>query len=64
MAEPNREKSEHLKGLEAAFEKRTRRFSPFEILGLDSSSGDEPESESTPEEPVEERVDIAPYAPG
>ena len=59
MAEPNREKSEHLKDLEAAFEKRTRRFSPFEILGLDSSSGDEPESESTPEEPVEERVDIA-----
>src|SRR2546425_3678962 len=27
-------KSAHLKGLEEVFEQRTRRFSPFEILGL------------------------------
>lgn len=48
MAE-SEHKSEHLKGLEAAFEKRTRRFSPFEILGLDSAGGDDPEGGPAPD---------------
>ncbi len=58
MAEPEQDKSEHLKGLEAAFERRTRRMRPFEILGLDASGEDEPEPEPIAEETIEEGVDM------
>lgn len=53
MANPDRKKSEHLKDLEAAFVKRTRRFSPFEILGLEPEHRDEPEHHSKLNEPNE-----------
>ena len=68
MAKQNEKKSTHLQGLEEAFEKRTRRFSAFAVLGLDkegngaeSSSEDEilperaapsPSVESVPESSV------------
>ena len=58
MANSDREKSEHLKGLEAAFVKRTRRFSPFEILGLESERQDEPKPQDEPNQPINEKVDI------
>jgi hypothetical protein len=58
MANSDREKSDHLKGLEAAFEKHTRRFSPFEILGLESERKDEPGHHAELSELVEEGVDI------
>ncbi len=54
-------KSTHLKELEEVFEKRTRRFSPFEILGLTREQGQETAkgqefgaSDSTATPPLEE----------
>ena len=43
MPKQPKEKSPHLQGLEAVFERHTRRFSPFDILGLRAS--DEESSE-------------------
>jgi hypothetical protein len=37
MPKQPKEKSPHLQGLEAVFERHTRRFSPFDILGLRAS---------------------------
>jgi hypothetical protein len=42
-----KKKSPHLQQLEEAFEKRTRRFSPFEVLGL-TSEGDQKATENHP----------------
>src|SRR5437660_11641308 len=47
MPKQPKEKSPHLQGLEAVFERHTRRFSPFDILGLRTSEGDSPELERT-----------------
>src|SRR5262245_31424472 len=44
-------KSAHLQGLEEVFERRTRRFSPFEVLGLRD------EGELTSREPDQEKLD-------
>jgi hypothetical protein len=40
MPKQPKEKSEHLQELEAVFDRRTRRFSPFAILGLNSTEKD------------------------
>jgi len=40
MPKQPKEKSPHLQGLEAVFERHTRRFSPFDILGLRASEGE------------------------
>ena len=45
MPKQPKEKSPHLQGLEAVFEKHTRRFSPFDILGLRTGEGESPELE-------------------
>ena len=45
MPKRPKEKSPHLQGLEAVFERHTRRFSPFDILGLRASEGESPEPE-------------------
>jgi hypothetical protein len=58
MADSDQEKSEHLKGLEAVFEKHTRRFSPFEVLGLESTHRDNLDLDSRPDEDVQEKVDM------
>ena len=42
-----KKKSPHLQQLEEAFEKRTRRFSAFEVLGL-TSEGDQKATENHP----------------
>ena len=55
MANSDRKKSEHLKDLEAAFEKRTRRFSPFEVLGLESKHKDDTEQDFELNEPIERK---------
>lgn len=34
MPKPAKEKSAHLQELEAVFDRHTRRFSPFDVLGL------------------------------
>jgi hypothetical protein len=47
MPKQAKEKSPHLQGLEAVFERHTRRFSPFDILGLRTSEGESPELERT-----------------
>jgi hypothetical protein len=47
MPKQPKEKSSHLQGLEAVFERHTRRFSPFDILGLRTSEGESPELERT-----------------
>jgi hypothetical protein len=47
MPEQPKEKSPHLRGLEAVFERHTRRFSPFDILGLRTSEGESPELDRT-----------------
>src|SRR5215468_7272028 len=47
MPEQPKEKSPHLRGLEAVFERHTRRFSPFDILGLRTSEGESPEPDRT-----------------
>jgi hypothetical protein len=47
MPKQPKEKSPHLQGLEAVFERHTRRFSPFDILGLRTSEGESPELERT-----------------
>src|SRR5919198_1035858 len=46
MPKQPKEKSPHLQGLEAVFERHTRRFSPFDILGLRTSEGESPELET------------------
>src|SRR5712692_5436827 len=38
MPKQPKEKSAHLQELEAVFDRHTRRFSPFDVLGLRSSS--------------------------
>jgi hypothetical protein len=60
-------KSEHLKELEEAFEKRTRRFSPFAILGLTpqaskrrSETAEEPSSALEPSETLPGAVEPSP----
>ena len=45
MPKQPKEKSPHLQGLEAVFERHTRRFSPFDILGLRTGEGESPELE-------------------
>src|SRR5882762_5417355 len=40
MPKQPKEKSAHLQELEAVFERHTRRFSPFDVLGLRSSEQD------------------------
>src|SRR5262245_11793611 len=59
-------KSPHLQHLEDAFEKRTRRFSPFEVLGLppagDQKASADPASESRPTGPML-RADVPPLVP-
>src|SRR5882672_11925946 len=40
MPKQLKDKSAHLQELEAVFERRTRRFSPFDILGLRSTEQD------------------------
>jgi len=57
MANSDRKKSEHLKDLEATFEKRTRRFSPFEVLGLESKHKDDTEQDFELNEPIDKEVD-------
>ena len=57
MANSDRKKSEHLKDLEAAFEKRTRRFSPFEVLGLESKHKDDTEQDFELNEPIDKEAD-------
>jgi hypothetical protein len=47
MPKQPKEKSPHLQGLEAVFDRHTRRFSPFDILGLRTSEGESPELEKT-----------------
>src|SRR5262244_233027 len=47
MPKQPKEKSPHLQGLEAVFERHTRRFSPFDILGLRASVGESTELEGT-----------------
>jgi hypothetical protein len=47
MPKQPKEKSPHLRGLEAVFERHTRRFSPFDILGLRTSEGESPELDRT-----------------
>src|SRR5919109_5096040 len=47
MPKRPKEKSPHLQGLEAVFERHTRRFSPFDILGLRTSEGERSEPERT-----------------
>jgi hypothetical protein len=49
MPKQPKEKSPHLQGLEAVFERHTRRFSPFDILGLRTSGGDSPDEGEGPE---------------
>jgi hypothetical protein len=51
MPKQPKEKSPHLQGLEAVFERHTRRFSPFDILGLRASASENPEyEEAKPEQ--------------
>ena len=40
MSKQPKEKSTHLQELEAVFDRRTRRFSPFAVLGLNSPEKD------------------------
>src|SRR5215813_9641533 len=44
-------KSAHLQGLEEVFERRTRRFSPFEVLGLREEGG------LSPGKPAQDQLD-------
>ena len=50
MPKQPKEKSSHLQELEAVFDRHTRRFSPFAILGLSSSKQDKDDALSTIEE--------------
>src|SRR5215831_13303498 len=50
MPKQPKEKSSHLQELEAVFDRHTRRFSPFAILGLSSSERDKDDALSTIEE--------------
>src|SRR6266704_1518850 len=50
MPKQPKEKSSHLQELEAVFDRHTRRFSPFAILGLSSSEQDKDDPLSTIEE--------------
>jgi hypothetical protein len=43
MPKQPKDKSSHLQELEAVFEQHTRRFSPFDILGLRTNAGESPE---------------------
>ena len=45
MPRQPKEKSTHLQELEAVFDRRTRRFSPFAVLGLDSPKHDDTDSQ-------------------
>jgi hypothetical protein len=45
MSRQSEKKSSHLQGLESAFEKRTRRFSAFDVLGLDKDGNTSKASE-------------------
>ena len=47
MPKQPKEKSPHLQGLEAVFERHTRRFSPFDILGLRANGGESTDLEGT-----------------
>jgi hypothetical protein len=47
MPKQPKEKSPHLQELETVFERHTRRFSPFDILGLRTSEGESPELKRT-----------------
>src|SRR4029079_6478488 len=47
MPKQAKEKSPHRQGLEAVFDRHTRRFSPFDILGLRTSEGESLELERT-----------------
>src|SRR5919201_446769 len=51
MPRQTKEKSTHLQELEAVFDRHTRRFSPFDVLGLRPS---EAGSEAVPQEESEE----------
>jgi hypothetical protein len=50
MPKQPKEKSSHLQELEAVFDRHTRRFSPFAILGLSASEQDKDDALSTIEE--------------
>jgi len=50
MPKQPKEKSSHLQELEAVFDRHTRRFSPFAILGLSSREQDKDDALSTIEE--------------
>src|SRR5262249_59228210 len=45
MPRQPKEKSTHLQELEAVFDRRTRRFSPFAVLGLNSPEDDSANSQ-------------------
>src|SRR5262245_44485548 len=67
MAKQNKnEKSARLKELEDVFERRTRRFSPFEVLGLKSTAHSEQDTsallEST-EPSVNKQIIVSPHDP-
>lgn len=52
MPKQPKEKSPHLQELETVFERHTRRFSPFDILGLRTGEGESPELEGTDQEEI------------
>src|SRR5438132_853323 len=46
MSKQPKEKSTHLQELEAVFDRRTRRFSPFAVLGLNRPGQDSVDAQS------------------
>jgi len=46
MSKQPKEKSTHLQELEAVFDRRTRRFSPFAVLGLNRPEKDSVDAEA------------------
>jgi hypothetical protein len=55
MPKQSKEKSAHLQELEAVFERHTRRFSPFDVLGLRASEQD---TADPPQEAQDENISI------
>jgi hypothetical protein len=60
MPKQPKEKSSHLQDLEAVFEQHTRRFSPFDILGLRTSEGEstEPDRTKTDQEETSTHMEV------
>ena len=60
MPKQPKEKSSHLQELEAVFEQHTRRFSPFDILGLRTSEGEssEPARANTDQEEISTQMGV------